>query len=331
MNRRGVLLGAAALAACSAAAEAPAFPMRRGVNLGNALEAPNEGDWGYRIEESHLAAIGGGGFDGVRIPVRWDAHADNLAPYAIDPDFFARVETVVSWALKYKLSVQLNCHHYDALIADPHAQNARYLAIWRQISARFAQAPASVMFEPLNEPNGPYWTGTRLAALQSEALHTIRQGNPTRLIVFGGPNWNSLDGLDDWTPPRDPHVAATFHYYEPHDFTHENAEWLKPNAPHFGRAWGTDRDIAQVHEHMRRAGAWARAHSMALQLGEFGVNRALPVRQRYQWTRTVRDAAESHGLGWCVWDFAGAFPIYDLARQDFIHDLQGALINNPTD
>ena len=40
MNRRQMLLGAAALSACSGAISAPpAFPMRRGVNLGNALEA----------------------------------------------------------------------------------------------------------------------------------------------------------------------------------------------------------------------------------------------------------------------------------------------------
>jgi len=42
--------------------------MRRGVNLGNALEAPHEGDWGYTIAPDHLIAIAGAGFDGVRLP-----------------------------------------------------------------------------------------------------------------------------------------------------------------------------------------------------------------------------------------------------------------------
>src|SRR5262249_49101384 len=75
MNRRETLLGAAALAAGGPAGsqpQAPTFPMRRGVNLGNALEAPNEGDWGYKIETDHLSAIAAAGFDGIRIPVKWD-------------------------------------------------------------------------------------------------------------------------------------------------------------------------------------------------------------------------------------------------------------------
>src|SRR5262245_60547645 len=52
VNRRDLLLGAGALAGCTPVASAPppAFPIRRGINLGNALEAPNEGEWGYRIE-----------------------------------------------------------------------------------------------------------------------------------------------------------------------------------------------------------------------------------------------------------------------------------------
>lgn len=301
--------------------------MRRGVNLGNALEAPNEGDWGYRIEESHLAAIAGAGFDGVRLPVRWDAHTAAEAPYAIHADFMVRVENVVSQALAHGLKVQLDCHHYDDLLTDPHGQRTRYLAIWRQIAARFAHAPEALFFEPLNEPNGDSWSGARVASLQAEVLRVIREHNPARLVVLGGPNWNSLDGLDDWTPPHDPHVAATFHYYEPHDFTHENAEWLRPHAPHFGRRWGSDADVAQVQEHMRHAASWASARSMALQLGEFGVNAALPLAQRALWTKTVRQAAEAFGLAWCVWDFAGAFPIYDRPKQRFIPEMRAALFD----
>src|SRR5690606_16602063 len=52
----------AAAAGCSRADSAPAapapsqayFPVQRCINLANALNAPNEGDWGYRIEAEHL-------------------------------------------------------------------------------------------------------------------------------------------------------------------------------------------------------------------------------------------------------------------------------------
>src|SRR6218665_1336144 len=110
MNRRDFLLGAAAVAACSPEAQSQApvapFPMRRGVNLGNALEAPNEGDWGYRIELPHLDAIRDAGFDGIRLPVRWDAHAGSAPPYAISGNFWRRIDEIVEHALGLDLKVQ---------------------------------------------------------------------------------------------------------------------------------------------------------------------------------------------------------------------------------
>lgn len=328
VNRRDLIFSAAALAACSPAASqaAPAFPMRRGVNLGNALEAPNEGDWGYRIEDGHLAAIADAGFDGVRMPVRWDAHAMSAAPYTIDAAFFARVDHVIETAIAHGLMVQLDCHHYDALISEPPRHQERFLALWRQIAQRYRGAPAVLMFEPLNEPNGDWWRREHLSDFQREVIDIIRADHPERVIVLGPGNWNSIDGLSEWRPPQGANIAASAHYYEPHDFTHQNAEWLGAGAPRFGRSWGSRADRDAVGAHIARAAAWSASRGIALQLGEFGVNRAVPLPQRALWTRTVREACDAHGIGWCAWDFAGAFPIWDRERGRFIPQMLEALI-----
>lgn len=321
-SRRQVLAatGAAVLSAgCARAESQPAarpFPMRRGVNLGNALEAPREGDWGYRIEPMHFDAIAGAGFDGVRLPVRWDIHTGHEPPYTIDPAFMARVTEVADQALARGLKVQLDLHHYDALNATPGAERARYIAIWRQIAAHFAAAPDALFFEPLNEPNGDAWRPGVLEQLQADTLAVIRERHATRLVVFGGPNWNSIDGLRDWSPPVDDNVAVTVHYYEPHNFTHENAEWLGADAPRFGRAWGGREDLAAVQRHAASAARYAATHGRALQLGEFGVNRRVAPEQRAAWTATVRRAFEAEGAAWCYWDFAGAFRIWDNGVLD---------------
>jgi len=318
----------AILAGCGASqgAPAPLFPMRRGVNLGNALEAPAEGEWGYRVELAHLAAIRDAGFDGVRLPVRWDPHMAGAAPYSIDPAFLARVDGIVRAALDLGLTVQLDAHHFEPLIADPDGQSPRFRALWRQIGAHFADAPPGLIFEPLNEPNGEAWSGARVSDIQAIALEEIRARNPTRLVVLGGPNWNSIDGLRDWRPPEDPHITVTVHYYEPHAFTHQDAEWLGADAPRFGRDWGTPTDHAAVRDHIAQAARWAQARGLAWQLGEFGVNASLPMTHRAAWTRAVREATEAAGAGWCAWDFAGAFPIYDRARERFIPELIEALL-----
>jgi len=48
--------------------------------MGNALEADNEGDWGYKIQARHFQYIKQAGFDTVRIPIKWDAHTQTRPP-----------------------------------------------------------------------------------------------------------------------------------------------------------------------------------------------------------------------------------------------------------
>lgn len=341
MNRRELLLTGASLAACSPAtsqAQAPAFPMRRGINLGNALEAPNEGDWGYRIEAAHIDAIAQAGFDGVRLPVRWSAHAEAGRPYLINPAFLNRVAEVVDQALDRGLKVQLDLHHYSELfdltagesllVIGSRLAQERFIAIWRQVAHHFRERSSALMFEPINEPNGRYWSeGRTLQIFQRRVADAVRESNPDRTLIVGPANWQNIDALRDWRPPEGENIAVSVHYYEPHAFTHHRAEWLGNDAPVFGRDWGTAADRAQVREHIGLAARWGRERGYAMQLGEFGVNGGVPIQQRAAWTRAVREACEAEGLGWCAWDFSGAFPVWDRARQTFIPLMRDALLS----
>ncbi|MFQ3660702.1 MAG: cellulase family glycosylhydrolase, partial [Anaerolineae bacterium] len=73
--------------------------MKRCINFGNMLEAPNEGAWGPVLEERFVKLVAASGFDTVRVPIRWSAHAEEAPPYTIDPAFFARVDEVIDWTL----------------------------------------------------------------------------------------------------------------------------------------------------------------------------------------------------------------------------------------
>lgn len=327
MNRRDLLAGVAAMAACApdANSQAPApFPMRRGVNLGNALEAPFEGDWGYRIEAAHLSAIAAAGFDGVRLPVRWNTHMSGAN--RIDAAFLRRVTEVVSVANASGLIVQLDVHHDDALIANPQRERARFVSLWQEIGEAFAAAPdATLLFELLNEPNGAAWDGALLTDLQAETIGIVRESNPTRLIVVGPGNWQNIDALSRWMAPDARNIAVSVHYYEPHAFTHQNAEWLGAEAPRYDRAWGAASDIRAVGAQIAQAADWGAAQGLAMQLGEFGANARAPLAQRAAWTRAVREACESRAMSWCVWDYAGAFAVWDRERGAFIPEMSAAL------
>src|SRR5215203_3637858 len=111
--------------------------LRRGVNFGNMLEAPNEGAWGLSVKEDYFDLVKEVGFDFVRLPVKWSAHAAQDAPYTIDPVFFARIDEIVNWALQRDLTIIVNIHHYDENMPNPSGNKDRYLGLWKQIAEHY--------------------------------------------------------------------------------------------------------------------------------------------------------------------------------------------------
>lgn len=212
-----------------------ARPLGRGMNFGNALEAPNEGDWGVTLREEFAEAVAGAGFATVRLPVKWSAHAAATAPYALDPAFLARVDEVSGWLLDRGLNVILDFHHYDELFVDPQAHTERWLAIWRQLAEHYQDAPDLLLFELLNEPNGALDAAT-WNDLAARGLAAVRESNPTRRVVIGPANYNAIGSLAGLSWPDDANLVVTVHFYHPFAFTHQGAEWATP-VPPVGVPW----------------------------------------------------------------------------------------------
>ncbi|MCC6310411.1 MAG: glycoside hydrolase family 5 protein [Trueperaceae bacterium] len=210
-------------------------PFGRGINFANALEAPNEGDWGVTLQEGYAEAVGSAGFQTVRLPIKWSAHASAAAPYTVDPDFFARVDEVVGWIVERGMNVIVDFHHYDELHEDPGGHTERWLAIWRQIAEHYRDAPDGVLFELLNEPHDALDDAT-WNALVSQALAVVRETNPTRWVVVGPTGFNGIGNLPGLAWPDDDRLVLTVHYYDPFYFTHQGAEWVEP-APPVGTTW----------------------------------------------------------------------------------------------
>lgn len=82
---------------CVAAATSPeafAKAMRMGINLGNVLDAPQEGAWAQPAQEYYFEDYVKAGFKSVRVPVRWDKHTLASPPWTVDAQFMDRVEQV---------------------------------------------------------------------------------------------------------------------------------------------------------------------------------------------------------------------------------------------
>jgi endoglucanase len=230
----------------------------------------------------------------------------------------------VGWALTAGLQAIINVHHYDELATAPEAHLPRLLSLWRQIAAHYARAPESVIFEVLNEPNSAL-SPALWNAMQPQLVAAIRESSPTRTIIVGGGMWNSLDGLQMIDLPDDDHLLATFHFYEPYPFTHQGAEWAVGMNLFLGMTWGERHQVALVAERLQLAAEWSAAHGVPVLLGEFGVYDRADMDSRLRWTTFVRETVESLNIGWCYWDFAAGFGIFETESRQF-NELYRALI-----
>lgn len=316
-------------AACDAA-----HSLGRGVNLGNMLDAPREGDWGVRAEPA-LVEAAASEFQTVRLPVRWSNHAAPTADATLDEAFARRVDVVVDTLLARGVRVILNVHHYSQLFGDPlhprefevaaEVVDARLVSLWKQIAQRYRHRSPRLLFELLNEPHhrldGPAWN--RLAA---RALAAVRATNPDRVVVIGPADWNHPRALAQLQLPPDRNLIVGIHTYDPFGFTHQGVTWRTPVLP-TGVKCCDGEQRQQVVSALEAAAQWNRAHGVPVHLGEFGANVAADMPSRVAYARLVRDEAERRSIGWAWWEFAADFaPVYDARARAWIEPIRRALL-----
>jgi len=270
--------------------------------MGNMLEAPNEGEWGLFVQEEYFNLIKQARFDFVRLPVRWNTHADEAAPYTIDPAFFARVDEIVGWALERDLAIIIDFHHYEEIAWNPWGHKDRFLGIWKQVAEHYKDYPSNVLFELLNEPNDQL-NAALWNEYSGEALAIVRETKPTRDVVIGPVSWNAYDWISTLDVPNDDHLIVTFHYYLPFQFTHQGAEWVDGSNPWLGTTWdATKEQRTEISSHFDSVAEWAQRKGVRILLGEFGAYSKADMASRVRWTDFVAREAERRGFAWAYWE-----------------------------
>ncbi len=330
----------------------------RGVNLGNALEAPSEGEWGMTLKQEFFTLIAQAGFDTVRVPIRWSAHALDEPPYTIDETFFQRVDWVIENAFANDLNVVINMHHYNPLFSDPRQHHDRFIALWRQIVLRYRDRPGNLYFEPLNEPHGGLGAAV-WNKLLAETVTAIRELDKFHTVVLTGAEWGGINGLMKLDiPPGEENYVCSFHYYQPFPFTHQGAEWVNdpystgvewPGPPQVKltpspealeiswlKKWYKDyNDLPEKHnpcgpraiqKDLDWALKWGEKLDCHLWMGEFGAYGKAGMDSRVRWTTFMRAEAEQRGFSWSYWEFGAGFGVYDRSMHKWNQDLLDALI-----
>jgi len=286
------------------------------------------------------------GFDNVRISV--DPTPLEALPRGADglnAEFASRLDRAVDTMLADGLAVTIDLHpesSYKEKIRTTSEGVERFTMLWRRLAVHYASRdPERIFFEIMNEPevSDPY----RWAGIQARAAAAIREAAPANTIIATGPNYSDIQDLLTQPLLADGNVIYNFHFYDPHEFTHQGAGWGAPwwsythgipypadeasmpdllkqvpdPASRFAleRYWLDHWDAHRIRLTIDEAAAWARANNVPLICNEFGVYRVHADEQsRMNWIRDVRTAFEADGVGWVMWDYRGGFGV--VWKQD---------------
>jgi endoglucanase len=301
-----------------------------GTNLGNTLEAPVEGAWNKPAQEFYFTDWASRNFSTVRIPVRWDNHTGQTAPYLISPAFLSRVETIVGWCLEAGFTCLINAHWDSWLdLADDAAfaaQLPRYDAIWRQVGAAFASYPPRLLFESFNEPH--LMSTSSMNTMLATFYAATRATNPTRTLILGwlsymGPSWIQEDGGANFNAMNipgngtDTALLVETHSYDPWGVCGQGTV-----------PWGAPGDVAAMGYMFGNLSLWSAAHGgLGVFMGECGCTRKQEQAQRVAWyTSFFQHVRNTPGIvGGLVWDDDGEFQVYNRSSRTYDEGVMGAI------
>ena len=279
-----------------------------------------------RFKAKYFRMLKDAGFSTVRINLHAFRHMDKDNNYALRSSWWEVLDWAVQNALNSDLIVILDMHEFGAMGNDPQGNKDRFLAFWRQVSERLKDAPDRVLFEILNEPSRKL-TPQMWNEYFREALAIIRKTNPTRTVIIGPANYNSIGSLNDLDLPEDDrNIILTVHYYSPMDFTHQGAAWAG-RKDKTGVEWkGTDEEKTAVERDFAKAQAWAKEHKRPVFLGEFGVYDKAPLESRSRDLKFVTGVAEKLSWSWAYWQFDSDFILYDVTKEEWVQPVRDALL-----
>lgn len=187
--------------------------MGRGINIGNVLSAPKEGNWAPALTESYIEDVAAVGFKTVRIPIDFfgsrtsgdtsgysknknssSSYSGSASDYIVSSAYLDRIEQVIQWSLNQGLITILDFHgstlkseftytfsakdKWSAYYTDPTsakraADNQKFRAIWAQIANRFKDYSDNLIFEVINEPY--FWiSDDEMDVLNTDIISIVR-------------------------------------------------------------------------------------------------------------------------------------------------------------
>ena len=282
--------------------------MGRGINLGNTLSAPTEGNWAPIVYEQYFTDVAIEGFSNVRIPIdffgtrtsgnttQWSTQADSSGDYDGDvTDFLVsvayldRIETVANWSLDRGLYTVIDFHGADLKAEFLNSFNSKsasfthptsakraadlmkFKSIWIQIANRLKTHPSSIIFEVVNEP---YFEVSAqdmdiINLAIIEAIRSTGGNNLTRPIIITGGTLTSYQAPTAiGAEVLNSDTNLIASFHYYIPFIFTSSSTSNNNDFN----WGTPNDKSMVNTHFNSVKTWSETNNIPITLGEFGAD-----------------------------------------------------------
>jgi len=230
------------------------------------------------ISKADIDRLKASGLNSVRVPIHWKFFEDDNA------EGFRLLDRLVQWSREDGIYVIIDLHcapggqtgtniddsmGYPWLYSSPESQ-AKTIAIWRRIAARYRNEPIVLGYDLLNEPI-PHFPQLQhfnkdLEPFYRKLAESIRQVDRNHVLILGGAQWDS--NFKVFGPPFEKNVMYTFHKY-----------WTAP-------------DASVIREYLE----FRDRYHVPIWLGESGENKD-------EWIAAFTKTLEDNHVGWCFWPY----------------------------
>jgi len=321
----------------------------RGFNFSKWFEARTFNDIDFKkFSEQDFIDVKSLGADVIRLPIAFHNFITDEKAHTLNPGLLKYLDTVADWAEKHQIYLIIDNHSFHPVNPTDINIDKILIPVWEQTARNFKNRSNYVLYEILNEPHGI--TDERWGEIQEKTIEAIRKIDKERQIIVGGTNYNSIEKLFKIPEYADKNLIYTFHFYDPHLFTHQGATWNKPSLDplsnlHFPapsnfepivhetfkgtwveeslKSYKQDAQYAKLSETLERVAAFSKQRNAPVFCGEFGVfMKQSPKEDRVTWYKFIREEFVKKNISWICWDYFGGFGVFKTQfRGNFPADL----------
>jgi len=323
-------------------------PFSKGFNFSDWFESYNAGGIPFtKYTEQDFIDVKSIGADVIRLPIRMHSMTGGAPNYTLDPLLVKFLNMAVDWAEKHEIYIIIDNHSFDPVLPTSANIDQILIPVWEQVARLFKDRGRYVIYEVLNEPHGI--SDARWGEIQGKTVEAIRRIDNKHTIMVGGTDYNSIRKLAAIPKYSDANLIYTFHFYDPHIFTHQGAAWGEPSmaslkgvpfpyvkermpkVPANLRGTWVEGSLSHysyeaapstLYATLNKVVAFSKERNVPVFCGEFGVYKPNSQKEdRVAWYKFVSDALDKRNISRASWDYFGGFGIFNSDRGSFNHDL----------